>query len=253
MKLIFSTFMLGSAAALAFLPSRTAAADVTTSVDFASSYIFHGNTYSTGPCLQSLVEISDEGFPLVLTGWGNLELDNNTRGVLAGAKARRFSEVDLFVTLPLPVDGLELDVTVGHYMYPGVGYESDSELQLGIGRELLTAEQGFPVHAFFRYNRLIGGPVEGLTYLEGGIDGGAPLSGKWSWNYKLKIAWLDLPDGGPSGWSDLLATAGLEYALSEKLALTGSVSYIGRLDDAIVVDELYLRETTIMVGVRYAF
>lgn len=243
------------AATLTATPFR--AAEVTAGVDFASSYVFHGMTYSDGPVLQPYVTLSGEGFPIILTVWSNYELEgDHNRGVLAGADAREFSELDIFATYPLPVSFMDLDFTLGYYTYPSNendDIESEAEIQFGGAKDLSEWLGGFPVGVFFRAGYMFTGSVEHSLYIEGGLQGERPLAEKLSLTYKARVGWLKQTGDAADGWSDYQLTAGLRYALTETVSLSASANYIGQFDDDVLPDFLYKKKFYVTVGASYTF
>ncbi|EIQ02063.1 hypothetical protein OpiT1DRAFT_00641 [Opitutaceae bacterium TAV1] len=242
------------AATLTFAPLR--AVEVTTGVDFASSYVFHGMTYSNGPVLQPWAVISGKSVPLVLTIWTNFEIEgDHSKGVFAGAGAREFSEFDLFLTYPLPVTFMDLDFTFGYYTYPAddVDIDSEMEIQFGGSKDLSAWLNGFPVGVFFRAGYMFTGEVEHNIYIEGGLQGEVPLVEKLSLTYKARVGWLKQAGSADDGWSDYQLTIGLGYILTDSVSLSITANYIGQFDDDVLSGFLYEKKFYVTVGASYTF
>lgn len=205
---------------------------VTAGMDFATAYVFHGMTYNSNPCLQPFVSV--EGLPIIITMWGNYNLADDTTGI-GTFEANTLTEMDYFFTYPVPVDFANIDITYVAMTYPEIGWPTDGETQVGISRQIGE----LPIEPFFRACCMVMGPIDKNLYLEGGLKGGFPIAGKLGGSYQAKVGWEDQPDGGPSGFKDLLLTLGLDYGLTEQAALTMGLNYVGQLDDEVLPDALY--------------
>lgn len=107
----------------AFLkPDDAKAQELSTGVDFYSTYVFRGIAYS-GPSIQPSVEFSAGGF--ALGAWGSQGIDGN-----AGSPG--FQEMDLYTSYSFDF-GLSIGLT--DYYYPGspFGHGDSHALELNLG------------------------------------------------------------------------------------------------------------------------
>ena len=108
---------------MAFLkPDTTKAQELSTGVDFYSTYVFRGILYS-GPAIQPSVELSAGGF--AIGAWGSQGIDGN-----AGSPG--FQEMDLYTSYSFDF-GLSIGFT--DYYYPGSPYgdKNSHALELNLG------------------------------------------------------------------------------------------------------------------------
>jgi hypothetical protein len=216
--------------------------------DASSAYIFHGMTYNKGFVLQPYLNITGQHFGYLL--WSNYNLQSDDNG-LGHFPASEFTEIDHFISWYLPVRSVSLDVTLGIYNYPAIGWESDKELQFGGQKALLNSL----LTPFARGGVMFDGSMTRNIYAEFGVKGEKSLRGKFSLNYMLKASWEYqgfLPDK-PAGMKDLLATAGLNCQIIESTGLSLKISYAGQLDKKVLPDELYDTSFFASLGVFYMF
>ena len=103
MKKVIATTM------AAFLVAQVASA-VSTSVDFASAYVFRGATANEGFVVQPGVEGEVAG--LTVGVWANIDIDN--------VGADQVSEIDLYLAKDLgSVAGWDISAGFCEYTYPG--------------------------------------------------------------------------------------------------------------------------------------
>ena len=103
MKKVIATTM------AAFLVAQVASA-ISTSVDFASAYIFRGTTVNDGFVIQPGVEGEVAG--LTVGAWANIDMDNVGND--------QVSEIDLYIAKDLgSVAGWDISAGLCEYTYPG--------------------------------------------------------------------------------------------------------------------------------------
>jgi hypothetical protein len=245
MKTKITSFVLAACFYTAGLYAQTT---VVIGTDASSAYIFHGMTYNKGFVLQPYLNITGSHFGYLL--WSNYNLQNDDNG-LGHFPASEFTEIDHFLSFFIPVKFAELDVTLGIYNYPAIGWESDKEIQFG-GQKKLFNSLFTP---FARGGVMFDGSMTRNIYVEFGAKGEKNLSEKFSLNYMLKASWehqVFLPDK-PAGLKDLLVTVGLNYLIIENTGLSLKANYAGQLDKKVLPDELYDTSFFASIGIFHIF
>ena len=113
--------------------AMVASAEVSTTFDFASAYVFRGVTFNDEAVFQPGIEATGMGIPeaygaVAIGAWGNYDI-----GDYGGAlKSSEFSEVDWYGSYSLPgfVEGLDLFVGYTEYTYPNAELVSDKEANI---------------------------------------------------------------------------------------------------------------------------
>ncbi len=223
-KVILMTMMVALAAGAAH------AIDLSASVDFASAYVFRGVTLNNGLVMQPGAEISgfpiDEKYGSIAVGiWANYDIDDED------GDGSDFSEVDYYIIYSLPVEALDIDLSYTEYTYPNGGGSADREVGLSFGKELGT--NGFYSSISFNYG--VGGAIEKDLYILGSLDYETDLSEKLSASAGITVGYL-ISSGGVNGFNDATASAGLSYALNNNWSLSGGLTYIAQLDEAVLSD-----------------
>ena len=216
MKKVIATTM------AAFLVAQVASA-ISTTVDFASAYVFRGATVNDGFVIQPGVEGEVAG--LTVGAWANIDMDN--------VGADQVSEIDLYVAKDLgSVAGWDVSAGLCEYTYPGaadsaVAEENDGETELSISASGSVSGFDLSVSA---YADISDSSTPG--YYEISTGGSTSLAGI-ALDYGIATGYFD---------GDTDATTGLgfaSYSLSyDTGAGTISAIYIDEMDDEIVaVDE----------------
>jgi len=222
------------------------ATDVSTGVDFASAYVFRGVTLNNGLVMQPSAEIS--GFPLddkygsfAVGIWANYDINDIGGG-------SEFSELDYYIIYSLPVEALDIDLSYTEYTYPNGGGSPDREVGLSFGKELGT--NGFYSSVSFNYG--VGGAIENDLYILGALDYETDLSEKLSGSAGITVGYL-ISDGGVNGFNDATASAGLSYALNDNWSLSGGLTTIAQLDEAVLSDAAYDVSLLGTIGLSFSF
>lgn len=226
-KIIVTTMAAG-------LMVAAASAEVSTSFDLASAYVFRGVTYNDGPVFQPGIEASGLGLPeemgaLAVGAWANYDI-GDYGGTLNSSE---FSEIDWYAsyTLPSMVDGLDVSLGYCEYTYPNAAATADKEGSIGLGYAI--GEVGLGATAYFNVG---GGDTD--FYYELSAEYGYDLSDAVSLSVGATAGYAE-PENGDSGFADGSLSVGLGYALSETWSLGVSGTYIAQLDDAILPDGMY--------------
>ena len=215
--------VMAAGVAVAVMGSMAMAADVSTSLDLASAYVFRGSTFNDGLVAQPGVEIGvpmAEGTGAFTFGvWGNFDIDDYDGALESG----QFSEIDLVAAYTAPLETLDMVLGYTEYTYPNGG-EADRELKLELGLgDVITA----PVIDFY-YG--VDGGIKKSLYIEGAISHSFDVAEATSIDLGATVAFADI-DGGDSGFAN--------YTVSGKVtwkAIYASVTYIGQGDDDILAD-----------------
>jgi hypothetical protein len=226
------------------------AADVSASADFASAYIFRGVTLNDGLVFQPGAKIS--GFPIpeeygsIAVGtWANFDISDD------GGRLNRneFSEIDYYLSYTLPVKVVDLSATYTEYIYPNSGgTEADKEVAFSAGKAL--GETG--LYPSLTANYGLGGAVEDIWYIQGGLDYTKSLTEALTLSSGVKVAYV-VSKAGEDGFNDATAKLGLSCALTENWALNGSLNYVAQLDDEVLTDAVYDKSFYATLGLSCNF
>jgi uncharacterized protein (TIGR02001 family) len=180
---------------LAAVLSGTAMAEndvsVTLSADLASAYLFRGATLNDGAVLQPAMEVG--GLPITLGVWANLDIDDFDGALNEG----QISEIDIYATYALPVDGLA--ITYYEYTYPGSGAENDREIELSY--KISACPLAPTVKVFYG----IDGGLDDNLYAEIEFSRDIEASDNVTLGLGATVGYTD-PDEGESGFSHYIAS-----------------------------------------------
>lgn len=243
MKKIIAVMVVAMAAAVA-----AQAADVSAYVDFASAYVFRGVTLNNGPVMQPGVEVSgfpiDEQYGSLAVGiWANYDLQK------VGGEGRDFSEIDYYLSYSLPVETLDVSVGYCEYDYPNSLDDNDRELSLSIGSALGT--NGLYASISMYYG--IDGAIDEDLYIEGALDYEMELSDALSASAGVTVGYLETDGAENDGFHNATASVGLGYAIDENWSVSGGLTYIAKLDDAVLDAADYNVDFVASVGVACDF
>ena len=194
--------------------------EVTAGLDIASAYIFRGATLNDGVVAQPYVEVA--GLPVTFGVWGNFDIDEPA----PGAADNEFSEIDIYASYDLPIDGIDASVGYTEYTYP-MGGAADREIGVNIGLGDLPLGPSLGIY----YG--IDGAIDESIYadISGGTD--VELGEDLVLSVGVLVAYMD-PDVGEDGFSHYELSAGL--GIFEWLSL--DVTYLDEIDDDVMeIDE----------------
>ena len=201
MKKVIATTM------AAFLVAQVASA-VSASVDFASAYVFRGETINDGFVIQPSLESEVAG--LTVGVWANVDVDN--------VGADQVSEIDLYVGKGLgSVAGWDISAGYCEYTYPGVDGDGESELSISAAGSISGVDLSVTAFANIAETSTPG-------YYEVATGGATALAGV-ALDYGVTLGY---EDGAEAGFGFAAYTVSYETGGG-----TLSVTYIDELDDAI--------------------
>ena len=218
------------------LVAGVATAEVSTTFDFASAYVFRGVTYNDGAVFQPGIEASGLGVPeawggVTIGAWGNYDIGDYDN-TLASSE---FSEVDWYLSYSLPtfVEGLDLFAGYTEYTYPGALGGADKEGNVGVGYEVIGIGLGYTLY----FNV---GSGEKYYYNEFVASYGYDFTEELAASVYGSAAYLtsDAP-GQKDGFADGSLGADVSYALNDVWGIGASVTYIAQLDDEVLADGKY--------------
>lgn len=223
MKKIIATTM------AAGLMAAAASAEVSTTFDFASAYVFRGVTYNDGPVFQPGIEAAGLGLPeamgsVAVGAWGNYDLVDYDGNV----DSSELSELDLYLsyTLPSMVDGLDISFGYCDYTYPSGGGESDKEVSISAGYGM----EGFSFGAGYY---ILTDSSEQDPYVDFSVGYEVTISDAMGASFGARAGFIE------SGFSDYDLSAGLSYALNDVWSIGASAAYIGQGDEDVLADTVY--------------
>ena len=210
MKKVIATTM------AAFLVAQVASA-VSTSVDFASAYVFRGTTFNDGFVVQPGIEGEVAG--LTVGAWANIDMDN--------VGTDQVSEIDLYLAKDLgSVAGWDISAGLCEYTYPGYS-DSDGETELSVSASGAISGFDLSVSAFANI-------AEESTpgYYEISTGGSTSIAGV-AVDYGIATGYFDGADDDSTGLG--YAAYSLSYDTGAGVV---SATYIDEMDaDIVAVDE----------------
>ena len=223
MKKVSMGLVAGALTALPLVASAEEASEPVGSagVDFASAYVFRGVTFNDEPVAQPYLEAGI--LPGLTVGvWGNYDIGDYD-GALAGDE---FSEIDLYASYAIPVEGVDLSLGYTEYTYPNALLEADREVSLSAGLDLPLAP------SIGVYYGLDGG-IEENIYVEAGVGHDLDLAEGVGLSLGATVGYLE-PDIGESGFHHYTVSATLGYGF-----VSAGVKYVGQIDDEVLTDDQY--------------
>jgi len=218
------------------LVASMATAEVSLTTDFASAYVYRGQTLNDSFVVQPGIAASGLGLPekygMVLFGvWGNYTLSDYDV-----SEGSNFSEIDWYGSYYLPafVTGLNLSIGYTEYTYgagsgANVSGTSEAEVNLKADYALAGATVGLC------YNQGVGGVIGTSSYTELSLGYGTSFTTNLSGSVAAHLGYADY-DAGPSGFQSYDIGGSLRYALNEMWAIGATLTYIGQGDDKILPD-----------------
>lgn len=241
MEMVKKSLVIAGAAALTVTGAN--AADATIGVDFASSYVLHGNTITDTPVMQPYLEVEGleiAGQAFTVGTWANYDFTSDNQ-------SSEFSEIDYYISTEL---GAGFSLCYAQYTYPTVEGDSDKEAILTYGTSAGGIDLSLSTYV------MLGGFYSGSVLLEGAADYAIDISDDLSASVGMMVGYQaaseaeDAASESETGFSNYQLKAGLAYALSDTVELTGSVCYIGELDDEVLdVDKEFVG----MIGLSHSF
>lgn len=222
-----------------------AMAEVTTTFDFASAYVFRGVTYNDGPVFQPGIEATGLGVPeswgaVTVGAWGNWDIDDYN-GALNSSE---FSEIDWYASYSLPQFVENLDLFLGYieYTYPGTFGQADKEVNLGVAYEIAGIGLGYTLNVNVDTRQKYSYNLFEASY---GLD----ISEALAASVFGSVAYFttDAP-GGTDGLADGTLGADLSYALGDVWSVGASLTYIAQLDDQVLTDAVIVNGVPVIAG-----
>ena len=209
MKKVIATTM------AAFLVAQVASA-ISTSVDFASAYIFRGTTVNDGFVIQPGVEGEVAG--LTVGAWANIDMDN--------VGDDQVSEIDLYVAKDLgSVAGWDISAGLCEYTYPGAAGDGETELSVSAAGSVSGFDLSVAAFADIAESSTPG-------YYEISTGGSTSLAGV-AVDYGIATGYFDGADDDSTGLG--YAAYSLSYDTGAGVV---SATYIDEMDaDIVAVDE----------------
>ncbi len=201
------------------LPGVGLSAEVTTTLDLASAYVFRGYTLSDSLVIQPGMEVA---LPVTIGIWGNL----NTHDYVADT-AGQFTEIDLYASYDIPLNVEPFGLAVGYteYTYPSTGGGGDADREMNI---IASADVLFSPSLGVYYG--LDGVLQDTLYVELGTSYSRVVADDITCGCGALIAYVD-PDNGKSGFSHAQFDVSLGYKF-----MTLGVKYIAQLDDKVLPD-----------------
>jgi hypothetical protein len=212
--------------------------DVELGADFVSHYVWRGQLLTDGPVIQPSVTASWRG--LRLNVWASVDAtDVNEQG----SEHVRIQEVDYTLSYTFsPVEGLDLAGGLIEYDFPGTRFDATQELFASASASAVPLAPTLALYYDIDEvngvyaNFSVGHTFEVSEKLGLGVGAGAG----WA-DADYNFGYFGVHDGAAG---DVSLSAGLEYAVSEKLSVSGYVGYTelieGDIEDAVSDSDVLL-------------
>ena len=228
------------------------AADATAAIDFASAYVWRGQTFNDGFVAQPSIDVA-AGNGLGFNVWGNYDIDDYDNTV----DSHEFSEVDLTASYGFSLSKLDIGVGVIAYLFPGAGSDSETaEAYVSLGMDIVGGLSA-ALDVYYDFDKL-----EELTYAKLSLAYAYDINDKLNLEAGGSIAWAGedfsrAAGGDGSGLYDYSLSLSLGYTLTKAWSVSAGITYVNALDDDNLkdVDDGGLLDTTTYatIGVAYAF
>lgn len=193
--------------------------DVKVGVDAVSKYVWRGQLLTDDPVFQPGATVSYKGLSLNL--WGSLDMTDIHEG---SGHSWRLQELDYTLAYACsPIAGLDLQVGAVEYTFPGTAFSSTAELfaSATLSKVLLA-----PTLALYRDIDEADG-----CYASAGLSHTFALTEKLGLALGAGLGWGDTKyhdyyfgEGG-NGFSDLLLSSSLNYAVNQYVSLSLYLKY----------------------------
>lgn len=232
------------------------AADATAAIDFASAYVWRGQTFNDGFVIQPSIDVAGKN-GLGINVWANYDVDDYNNSL----NDNEFSEVDLTISYSTSIKKVDLSVGAIEYLFPA-GASSTTELFLSLGMPIVgNLSAGLDIYFDIDAHDELSYATFSLGYahdindkLSVEIGGSIGYAGE---NF-AKAVDTGTPQTADSGLYDYSLSLSMGYTINDAWSLSGGVTYVGALDDDNLRDKdegngLLDAQTIVTVGVAYAF
>lgn len=223
-------------------------------VDFYSKYVWRGMQLTDGPVLQPSVTVSAYG--LSLNVWSSFDVTDANEG--NESEDYHLQELDYTLSYGFaPVEGIDMEVGIIHYTFPGTIFDSTEEAYASIGFSSIPLSPS--ITAYYDFDEVDDATEDKGLYVSAGVEHTFDLSEKLGLTLAAALGWGNdayheyyygaTPSDG-SSLSDLLLTAGLSYALNDTVSLTMTVGYSDVLDGDVAdaAGDGYENSTVLFAG-----
>ena len=232
------TLFIGAATLMAACASVTKPPAARASLAVGNVYVFRGVPQAENGVLQADMGLSvtdDDGGTFSLTGWGNMNLsDDSGNAIFASANSNadgnggNFTEIDLVPEYSRSFGKVTTAVGVVNYNFPsGVG-TSTSEVYVAASLDTWVNPK---LTVYYDVDEIRG------LYAVGSVSHRWQLGEKLSLEARLSLGFASLDQGNAywldrsSGFADLVASIGLSHALSPHVSLTATAAASTIVDD----------------------
>lgn len=227
----------GGVMAVFALAAVSARAETTVGADVGSAYVFRGATFNDEAVVQPSLKATHGAFTVGV--WGNYDV-----GDYGGAvKDNQFSEIDLYGSYAVPVEGFGLSLGYTEYVYTGSDSEADREPSVRVTLSELPLSP--TLGAYYGLD----GAIEKSWYFEGGLSHAFKLTEKVALALSGAVGYME-PDEGESGFSHYSVTADVSYGI-----LHAGLTYVGQIDDKVLPDGAGAYDVDLygLVGIAFPF
>jgi len=234
-------------ATVALVSPAARAAEATVGLDLASAYVFRGVTFNDGLVAQPSLEVA--GLPVTLGVWANNDIDDYNDTFESG----QFSEVDLYASYAIPVEGVDASIGYTEYTYPGAGSVSmvgtNAVATRGIADREVSASLGLdaPLAPSIGLYYGLDGAIEEQFYADLSVGHDLDLAEGIGLSLGALVSYKVQPDGSTAddGFDRYELSASVGYSIASV-----GVTYIGEIDDdVLMVDE----DVVVSAGISHSF
>jgi uncharacterized protein (TIGR02001 family) len=208
--------------------TNAVAADVTTTVDFVSAYVWRGITFNDGFVVQPSVDVSHNGFGFNV--WGNFDVSDN-RGTLP---QNSFSEVDLTLSYTYEYKILSASVGVIEYLFPGALTPTPNTHEAFVSLDV-DVVKGLSVGVAYYYDY---GKTDG-SYATVGASYGYDLTEALNVSLAAYAAYAsqNVSAGAEGGMHDYNVSLSGSYAVTKAISMGAFIAYTGSFDTNVLPEQ----------------
>ena len=198
------------------------AADATVGIDLNSAYVWRGITFNDGFVIQPSIDVAQGGFGLNV--WGNIDASDYDDSLETG----EFSEVDITLSYAFDTDPVGVSIGYIEYLFPTTemgGSEGTRELFVSLGMDIVGSFSG-GLDIYYDIDEFKD------IYTNLSLAYSASLNDKTSLDLGAAMGYYFFDDDeADDGLFDYTLSAGLSYAVSDRLNIGASINYVDSFDE----------------------
>ncbi|MBF0225622.1 MAG: MltA-interacting MipA family protein [Desulfobacterales bacterium] len=202
--------------------SVTLAAEVSSTLNVNSAYVWRGITFNDGFVVQPSIDVASKGFGVNV--WANMDIDDYNDTL----EEHEFSEVDITLKYSMDFKMLSVDLGCIQYLFPA-GAHGTRELYISLGitpidnfTTTLNANYDFDEIDDFYISFVAAYNIEIMSKLNASLSASVGYIGK------------DMSLGEDAGLNDYQFSLSSTYSATDALSFSIFVAYTNNFDDKVL-------------------